>query len=240
MTTLPNVINGFNNSKTNNWESLFEQPFNFTLENVLKYGKNIRHIQTSDCHPRISPYKPLNEVSLNFWHHFAIKYSPIKNELIELSNKIMFKLFKDSKNILGVLARGTDFVSMKLKDHPIPPNITDVIKDVKEMDNKYNYDYIFFTTEDEIIREQFSRYFQNKLKQVKPNIKINYDYSKKNFLGYNKNINGNIEFNKIYLLNIIILSKCLDLIAAKSNGSVGVLILTNGFRYVKIYNLGLY
>ena len=65
-------------------------------------------------------------------------------------------------------------------------------------------------------------------------------YKQKQYLGFNKNVNGNIEFNKLYLLNIIILSKCLDLIATKCNGTVGILILTKGFRSIKIYDLGLY
>jgi ubiquitin-like-conjugating enzyme ATG3 len=44
------------------------------------------------------------------------------------------------------------------------------------MDNKYNYDYIFFSTEDEKIRESFTKIFTCKLRQIKPNNKINYDY----------------------------------------------------------------
>ena len=57
---------------------------------------------------------------------------PIKNDLINLSNKIIQRLFNNSKNILGVLTRGTDYISKKPKDHPIQPNITDVINDVSK------------------------------------------------------------------------------------------------------------
>jgi hypothetical protein len=45
---------------------------------------------------------------------------------------------------------------------------------------------------------------------------------------------------KIYLINIIILSKCLDIIASRTAGSIVAFILTNGFRNIKIYNLGYY
>ena len=68
----------------------------------------------------------------------------------------------------------------------------------------------------------------------------NYDYSGKKFLGFNENIKGNIEFNKIYLLNIIILSKCLDIATARCSGTAGIFILTDGFRNIKIYDLGVY
>jgi hypothetical protein len=59
-------------------------------------------------------------------------------------------------------------------------------------------------------------------------------------LAFNEKIKGNIEFMKIYLINIIILSKCLDIIASRTAGSIVAFILTNGFRNIKIYNLGYY
>ena len=124
---------------------------------------------------------------------------PIKSKIIDLANHIMYRLFKKTKNILGVLIRGTDYVLTKPKGHPIQPNVNDVINDVKEMDNKYKYDYIFFTTEDEIIRKKFSKIFQNKVKQIRSNIEINFDYSIKRFIAYNNKIKDYIEYNKLIL-----------------------------------------
>ena len=51
---------------------------------------------------------------------------------------------------------------------------------------------------------------------------------------------GNLEFIKIYLINIIILSKCIDFITARTNGSMEILIFTEGFRNTKIYDLSNY
>ena len=65
-------------------------------------------------------------------------------------------------------------------------------------------------------------------------------YSKKQYLAYNIDFKINKEYNKIYLLNIIILSKCLDFLAARTTGSIGVFVLTKGFRNYKVYNLGHY
>ena len=238
--SLPNVINGFKSINTNVWDIFFQQPFGYTLENVLKYANKIKRVRSLDCKPRLNSYQPFDEISLNFWHNFAKKYSYIKKEIVDLSNKYIHKLFKNSRNILGVLTRGTDFISKRPKGHPIPPNLTDLISDVNLMDSTYKYDYIFFTTEDELIREKFIKNFSKKIKQIKTKIKIKYDYSKKDYLGYNKNVQGNIELNKIYLINIFILSKCLDLLTARCNGATAIFLLTSGFRYSKIYNLGLY
>lgn len=239
--SFPNVINGFNISKINHWEFFFEQPFGYTLEEVTKNAKNILRITDCNCGARPDERTIyLNWSKKNFWHNLASKYMPVKKEIIASSNKIMKKLFKNSKNILGVFTRGTDYISRRPRSHPIPPNVTDLIHDVQEMDNLYKYDYIFFSTEDEIIRNIFLKYFKKKVKQILQKIKINYDYSKKEFINLNENIFGNIEFNKIYLLNIIILSKCLDIIAARCSGTVGIFVFSNGFRNIKVYDLGYY
>ena len=151
----------------------------------------------------------------------------------------MKKLFKNSNNILGVLIRGTDYISKKPSLHPIQPKVDIVISDVKQMDIKNNYDYIFFTTEDEKIRKKFIKEFSNKVKELHA-FKLNYNYSSNNFLNFNEKIYGNIQFNKQYLVNIIILSKCLDLVTSRCSGASGILVLTNGFRFMKVYDLGIY
>lgn len=240
--SFPNSINGFNTSKINNWELLFDQPFGYTLESVLKNAKDITYISCEDCIPRPDEYSMLkNEPRKNFWHIFSNKYLAIKKELVYLANKFIYKLFRKSKNILGALTRGTDYISKRPSGHPIPPNLSDFINDVKELDDKYKYDYIFFSTEDENIRFNFTKNFkQSKIKQIKHKKAINYDYTKGDYLNSNENIIGNLEFNKIYLLNIIILSKCLDIITARCSGAVGIFILTEGFRNTKIYDLGVY
>ena len=108
------------------------------------------------------------------------------------------------------------------------------------MDQNNKYEWIFLTTEDELIREKFIKRYKEKLKYLKSKININYDYKKKELLAFNQNIKGNIPYMKIYLINIIILSKCLDIIASKTAGSLVAFILTKGFRNKKVYNLGSY
>ena len=45
---------------------------------------------------------------------------------------------------------------------------------------------------------------------------------------------------KIYLINILILSKSLDIIASKTAGSMVAFILNEEFRNKKVYDLGSY
>ena len=236
-----NVINGFivDPSKGNPWEYFFNQPFGYQYSNIKKKAKNIKYFS---CHSKIRPDENifLNKEAMNYWHIFANKYIPIKIEILKESNYIINRIFNKSRNVLGVLLRGTDYVAKKPNKHAIPPKTKDVIKDVKLLDNKNKYDWIFLATEDNFIREEFLRAVGIKVKCLLNKNKINYNYSKKQFLAYNIDFKINTNFNKNYLLNIIILSKCLDFLSARTTGAVGVFVLTKGFRNYKVYNLGYY
>ena len=145
MQSYPNPYNNFTISEKNPWEFLFEQPFGYALQEVLN---NAKHKNYFDCIQ--DKYRPsetqvyYNKVLIDFWHDISKKYIPIKNEIINESNNIMQKLFGNSKNILGVKIRGTDYVNTRPKGHPVVPDIENVIFDIKNMTYKNNYDFIFF------------------------------------------------------------------------------------------------
>ncbi len=229
-----NRYNLGNTSIYNLWELFFYQPYNYTLEEVKKYAKNIKYYK---CNP-ISDYPPYktiynNKDSINFWHNLAKKYMPIKNNIMKEVKIIMKNFFGNSKNILGVMIRGTEYTKYKPKNHPIPPPVEKVIHDVKKFDKKYKYDFIFFATEDGEIRNKFISAFDNRLKIITTK-----DF--KLFLNYDDKINKIMNYMKNYLLNIIILSKCLDIITSRTSGGAGIYILTEGFRHNKVYYLGYY
>lgn len=235
-----NIFNKFNvnASSENPWEFFFYQPFSQLLDNIKKKAKKIKYFEckTNIFRPNSSIYA--NKILFSFWHNIAKIYLPIQNKILHEARIIFNDLFKDSINILGILIRGTDYISKKPKGHPIPPSPEMIIKDIKKLNFKNNYDWFFISTEDDYIREIFIKEFGNKIKYLIFK-KINYNYQNKLFLAYNDNIKG-LFYSKIYLLNMIILSKCLDILSADTSGAIGVFILSNGFRYSKIYNLGTY
>ena len=207
---------------------------------IKKKAKNIKYFECKSNLKRPNERIFLNKKSMNYWHIIANQYIPIKNEFIIKSNKIIKKLFKGSRNVLGVLLRGTDYVARKPRNHSIPPKTEDAIKDVKLFDKKNKYDWIFLTTEDSNIRQKFIDAVGNKVKCFLNKRKILYNYETKKLLAYHIDSKRNLEYNKIYLLNIIIISKCLDFLAANTSGTIGIFVLTKGFRNYKVYNLGLY
>ena len=237
----PNIFNGFNTSITKNpWEEFFNQPFNYTLDNVKKNAHNIKYVECYGVSNGPAFNILYNNIIRKYWHNVAKKYVPIKSGLIEEANYKFKHLFNNSTNVLGVLIRGTDYIAKKPHNHEIQPNPEIVLKDITKMEYKNKYDWIFITTEDDLIREKFISKLGKKLKYIKSKININYDYKKKKLLAFNKNINGNLEYMKTYLINIVILSKCLDIMTSKTAGTIVAFILTKGFRNKIIYNLGRY
>lgn len=244
LSSLPNIFNGYNITSIdkNPWEIFFYQPFGYTLKNIIKKGKNIKFFECN-LDPTKRPNSStifINNILRNFWNNIAENYIPIKKEIINEANNIRINIFKGSDNVLGVLIRGTDYIAKKPKYHPIQPNAEMVLKDTKEMNNKNKYDFIFIATEDDLIRKKFIKEFGDNLKYIGGNKNIEYNYKKKQYLAFNKNIKGNINYLKNYLISVIILSKCIDIICSRTSGSVGVFILNKGFRNKKVYYLGSY
>ena len=176
----PNIFNGFNTSITKNpWEKFFYQPFNYTLYDVKKNARNIKYVE---CYSgKNGPYFHIiyNNKIREYWHSITNKYIPIQIEIIKEDNYKFKILFNNSNNILGVLIRGTDYIARKPHNHAIQPKPEIVFQDIIKFDNNNKYEYIFLTTEDDLIREKFIHEFGIKIKYIKSKIKINYDYKKK-------------------------------------------------------------
>ena len=226
MKSFPNTYNNYNISKNNTWETFFNQPFGYTLEEIINNVKNKSYVEclSSENRPNeLTIY--YNQVLIDFWSDLAKKYMPIKKDIINESYIIMKKIFYNSKNILGVKMRGTDYITNKIRGHSKLPNLDTTIIDVKNFNKKNNYDWIFITTEDEIIKERFIKEFDNKIKFLNPNKKINYNYKEKKPINSNNDIKGNLEYSRNYILNIIILSKCTDIIMVRGNGACMVYLL---------------
>ena len=237
----PNVFNGYiNNSKINPWEIFFNQPFGYSLKNIIKKAKYISYVYCRISRPAPNFNVMSNPNLAKYWKNIANKYIPIKEEFYNEANFKYKYLFKGTNNVLGILIRGTDYIANRPAGHPKQPTPEMVFRDLEEMNLKYKYNYFFLTTEDDLIRKKFISKYKDKLKYIKSKINLNYNYKKKQFLALNNNLKGNIIYMKIYLINIIILSKCLDIITSKTGGSLVTFIISRGFRNIKIYSLGIY
>jgi len=238
----PNIFNKYisddNSLKngSNYWENIFYHPHNYTLKEIEEKAQKLEYeeCQNNNMAPNQKEIY-YNKYTIEFYHNFSKQYLPIKKEILKEAYIMKLKLFRKKNNILGVLARGTDATTSKSGDVPIPPTAEVMIEDVKKLDDENNYDYIFLVTEDEVIRNKFIKKFGDKLKYLEPENKIEYNYKVNETLSSNKNVQG-FKYQKYYLINIIILSKCLDIISAQTYGAAAAFILSEGFRNSYVYN----
>lgn len=104
------------------------------------------------------------------------------------------------------------------------------------MDNKNKYDYIFLVKEDNLIIVKFIEEFEKKLEFLVPALKEKYNYEENEYSTFNKDV-SDIKYQKLYLINIIILSNCIDIIGQHSYEDAVAFILSGGFIYSNFYNV---
>ena len=251
VSSFTNVFNGYDKyndellNYTNQWEFFFNQPCGYTLKDMYENNNTTKYNITyfeCECSDNMPSEKEVysNQTLLRYYRDMANKYMSVKRNILDDANIIWEKLFGNSKNVLGVLVRGTDYISIKPYHHSIPPSAEMAINDTKKMDSDNKYDYIFLATEDIKIRNKFINEFGDKLKYLDPDTKIDYDYDEGNYLSFHKDVFGNMNFHKIYLLSMIILSRCLDIISSRTSGAAGAFIFSKGFRKDLVYYIGEY
>ena len=60
-----------------------------------------------------------------------------------------------AEKVLGVLCRGTDYVSLRPYNHPVQPSVSEMLQKAGEMLRCYKLEHIYLVTEDEGIRRAF-------------------------------------------------------------------------------------
>ena len=234
-----NIFTGYKEVDNNLWEEFFEQPCGYTLAQVVK----MKNIQISECQcvcdmpDEKTVYS--NNIMWDYHHQIQEKYMSVKKNIYKEVDNIWQDLFGNSKNVLGILIRGTDYRANEPYGHSVQPSLKIVINDTITMNKKYNYDFIFLATEDNKIRNTFIKKFGDKLKYLIPKKKVYYSAGD-GFLTYNRNVFGNMDFLKTYLYSMIILSKCVDIISSRTSGAAGAFILSKGYRNQLVYYLGEY
>lgn len=233
--------------KVNVWELFFKQPAGYSLDDISQ-SKNVIINKMDSC-PAPQYYMGQDTfyddpVRLEYFRKLYHKYIKFSDQTKSYLDAEYNRLFKDKGKIIGVLCRGTDYITLKPKGHPIQPDSSMVIEDVKRAMKEYGANYVFLATEDQDILDDFLKVFGDKLLYIdqhrisKSQMKGN-EYLSDTIAEYNKNIDpfhrGIQYFSATYLLSI-----CDIYIGGRTGGSKGTLLMTKGFEYQKIYDLGIY
>lgn len=154
-------------------------------------------------------------------------------------------LFSNHRRVLGVICRGTDYVTLHPPGHPVQPDVKDVISLCKQHMKDSSYDAIYLATEERQIRDLFQKAFPGMILENKRHY---YDdiYYKDSSIQYIKDVhfardNNNYWSGLEYLSSITLLSRCTSLIGGNCGGTIAAVFLNNGkYEFSNVFDLGLY
>lgn len=226
--------------KVNTYEYFFKQPAGIRVEEALA-SKSARYVWNDipEFHPNESLDFLLHNEIVDYYRKIVKTYVPFQDEVKEYLEKKEREIVGENKGrILGVLARGTDYTSLKPYNHPVQPAIEELTEKIRDYMEKYHCDRIYVATEDAQILQKLQENFGDKLlyndqKRVEKT---------ETFLNYNKDFVGDSpQKNGLdYLTSIFILSRCTGLIAGRTSGTVGTALLSEGFEFQYIFSKGRY
>ena len=225
--------------KENAWEYFFEQPCGYSLTDTM-HSHNV--ILSNGIITEKNDY-PGHEIVNNRekrteWKKIFNKYFLIKEDIKQETERLYQNMFQGEK-VLGVLCRGTDYLYNHPPNHPVQPEPKNVILKATEVMRKYRCKWIYLATEDENIYQQFYKAFGSSLKVTSAKRSSDISHSNINDIMMREE-DDRKKIGRNYLINILLLAKCDCLVAGSVGGTYGALLLTKGYEYEYIFDLGVY
>ncbi|MBQ3447437.1 MAG: hypothetical protein IJG37_07325 [Synergistaceae bacterium] len=225
--------------RVNAWEYYFDQPGGLPLDDALSCREYVLGRDTAlhgwpDTDGLMSDAEELEH-----WRGLCRKYVRFTPAVTERAEAMTRKY--EGMRILGVLVRGTDYVALKPKSHPIPPTAEQAIAKAREAMSEQRFDAVYLATEDKKIVAAFQEAFGEKLILPEADY-LDYDFSRPDFLANVRSGRKNDKYLRglEYLVSILFLSRCEGLITSGNNGTVAAILFSDGFEYFYLFDLGKY
>lgn len=231
--------------KENAWEYYFKQPYDGILskDEVDKVREKVICRDENSCCP--TPTHLLFDNcrgELDYFRKLCKSYIKLSDEAEAEFILAQQQLFSGKKNILGVLARGTDFLTLKPKGHSIQPDLqTQLFPKIDDMISSDGYEWVYLATEDKKIIEKFQDKYGEKLLFYDREY-IPYNYSEcENIATYTSQMKSSKKQQGMdYLMQIMLLTKCQGFVGGITSGSICVACLANEWKNTYVFDLGTY
>lgn len=167
-----------------------------------------------------------------FWNHFSVNKDIM--QMVEREAQLL-----DIQNCVGLLLRGTDYLSLKPGGHPKQPDLEEVCQVIDDWLTHMDVN-IFLVTEDCNIKNQIEERYRERVKVVSDDVYMEY-YKEGYMLADMMNKDQVYRDAVVYEKKIVLLSMCRYLIASKTNGSLMALIMNAGkYEKTHIFDQGMY
>jgi len=236
----------------NAWEYYFLQPSNYNLQDISNSKNVIISIGESGNKKIINKRNIANKIYLfdkeninvileyKKYYKEYIKFIP---EIKEKFENDYIKILKNKGRVLGVIGRGTDFISKKPKNHRVIPEPSVLLNKVIEIYKQEKFDYIYLATEDndifKLFKDEFSdKMLDNEQKRIsQSDIENHYRLSDAEFdYGERQKYKLGID----YLSSINLLSKCSGICGGVTSATAIAYIMSNGYEFEYFFDLGIY
>ena len=232
-----------NSSGVNIWEMFFKQPY---IEAGSLPEDNVVEAEEKDAKVFASFEDIFSDEMIYLWGNIYRRYVHFNDKTKRYIKNELQDIFGENRQgkVLGVLVRGTDYVHLKPKGHPVQPEVETVINDARKMMDEEGYEYLYLATEDGRIDKAFREVFGDKLliNQRK--------YYDEIYSGNDIELIKDVHFDRKdddyykgveYLSSLVILSKCDSLIAGNCGGTQAAVFMNRlNYKNCQVYNLGIY
>lgn len=224
----------------NAWEYYFKQPMGYSLDDI-KNSRNV--IIGSGAVPPMFPYLDIQFLTgesgeLEYWRKCVSKYIMLSDEAQRMVDQEYNRLFAEGDKVLGVKCRGTDYLKGKPKNHPVQPTPQQAVIKAEEIFRARGCTKVFLATEDSAFYEIFREKFGENLITNKT-VYMAYQGGSTGKEEYGQE-NGGYKAGMEYLVTTMLLARCDCLCAGCVSATVGALLLTKGYEYTYLFDLGIY
>lgn len=233
-------LSEFDVGKYNAWEYFFKQPFG---EGIMDLGGcNMVYINEppDNAFPSDSMDFLTNPEDVEWWRNFCRQYIHYSDRFLQYMERYSDVVsIVEKHRTLGVYLRGTDYMVLRPENHSVVPSAEESIRNAYKMMEQHKCDKIFLSSEDLEMFHLFEKEFGNDLLYIEQK---RYGHNLDRTIMMTKEfVNSDVvHVGMNYLASVYLIAKCDALFAARCCGSIGALLLSDGYEETIFWNRGRY
>lgn len=242
--TQPNIyLESSEVGRVNAWEYYFEQPVGLSLADVSEARDVLitKDFPWPELPPADVSFLRNKDRKLAYWRNFVSRHVRIKPHILSAVADEERRIFGNhTDDVLGVFLRGTDYARLHPVNHTVQPTVETAICDTCRLLEDCSCTRVFLVSEDKSIHAAFRRAFGDKLLVKEQNL-VDYrgGYIGESVPDFRRDKERYLQGLE-YLMNILLLARCPNILASRASGSIAVALLEHIGQNVRYYDLGVY